>query len=88
MAALDAARGTPILAVKPSRAKEQLESLPWVRSATIERRLPGTLFVRLVERRPLAVWQHGGTQELIDREGTVIPGFRPQSLCPAADGGG
>jgi len=73
MAALDAPRGTPILAVKPSRAKEQLESLPWVRSATIERRLPGTLFVRLVERRPLAVWQHGGTQELIDREGTVIP---------------
>src|SRR5439155_11114093 len=73
MAALSAARGTPILGVSPSRAKEQLESLPWVRSATIERRLPGTLFVRLVERQPLAVWQHGGTQELIDREGTVIP---------------
>jgi cell division protein FtsQ len=43
-----------------------------VRSATIERRLPGTLFVRLVERRPLAVWQHGGIQQLIDREGAVI----------------
>jgi cell division protein FtsQ len=73
MAALGAARGTPILAVSPSRAKEHLESLPWVRSATIERRLPGTLFVRLVERRPLAVWQHGGKQELIDRDGEVIP---------------
>src|SRR5437762_1416210 len=55
------------------RAKEQLETLPWVRSATIERRLPGTLFVRLAERRPLAVWQHGGIQQLIDREGAVIP---------------
>src|SRR6266550_2446589 len=73
MAALSAARGTPILGVSPNRAKEQLEKLPWVRSATIERRLPGTLFVRLVERRPLAVWQHGGIQQLIDREGTVIP---------------
>jgi cell division protein FtsQ len=73
MAALGAARGTPILAVSPSRAKEQLESLPWVRSATIERRLPGTLFVRLVERHPLAVWQHGGKQQLIDRDGEVIP---------------
>jgi len=72
MAALGAARATPILAVSPSRAKERLESLPWVRSATIERRLPGTLFVRLVERRPLAVWQHGGKQELIDRDGEVI----------------
>jgi cell division protein FtsQ len=73
MSALSAARGTPILSVSPTRAKEQLEKLPWVRSATIERRLPGTLFVRLVERRPLAVWQHGGIQQLIDREGTVIP---------------
>jgi cell division protein FtsQ len=73
MAALNARRGTPILAVSPSRAKEKLESLPWVRSATIERRLPGTLLVRLVERHPLAVWQHAGKQELIDREGSVIP---------------
>src|SRR5271154_2064192 len=39
MAALSAQRGTPILAVSPRRAKEQLESLPWVRSAVIERRL-------------------------------------------------
>ena len=73
MRALAAERGTPILAVSPSRAKQQLESLPWVRSASIERRLPHALFVRLVERRPLAVWQHGGKQELIDRQGEVIP---------------
>jgi cell division protein FtsQ len=73
LAALSAQRGTPILAVSPSRAKQQLERLPWVRSATIERRLPGTLVVRLVERHPLAVWQHAGKQELIDREGKVIP---------------
>lgn len=72
MAALAADRGTPILAVRPSRAKEQLEKLPWVRSAAIERRLPGTLLVRLVERRPLAVWQHHGRQELIDRDGETI----------------
>jgi cell division protein FtsQ len=73
MAALAADRGTPILAVSPSQAKEKLESLPWVRSAAIERRLPDTLRVRLVERHPLAVWQHAGKHELIDREGAVIP---------------
>jgi cell division protein FtsQ len=73
LAALDAHYGTPILAVNPSRAKQQLEALPWVRSAAIERRLPGTLYVRLVERRPLAVWQHDSKHELIDRDGTVIP---------------
>src|SRR5271170_4306865 len=73
LAALDARAGTPILAVDPARAKEQLEALPWVRSAAIERRLPGIIYVHLVKRRPLAVWQHDGKQELIDRDGTVIP---------------
>jgi cell division protein FtsQ len=73
LAALAARPGTPILAVSPKRAKQQLETLPWVRSAVIERRLPGTLYVRLVERKPLALWQHGGKITLIDREGAVIP---------------
>jgi len=73
LAALAAGPGTPILAMSPSRAKEQLETLPWVRSAVVERRLPDTLFVRLVERKPLALWQHGGKVELIDQEGKVIP---------------
>jgi cell division protein FtsQ len=73
LTALGAAPGTPILAVSLARAKEKLESLPWVRSAVVERRLPDTLYVRLVERKPLAIWQHGGKIELIDREGAVIP---------------
>jgi cell division protein FtsQ len=74
MAALAAGRGTPILAVDLDRAKAELEKLPWVRSAAIERRLPHTLHVRLTERRPLALWQHEGKQHVIDRQGEVIPG--------------
>jgi cell division protein FtsQ len=73
LAVLGARAGTPILAVNPAQAKERLEALPWVHSALVERRLPGTLYVRLVERKPLALWQHGGRIELIDREGGVIP---------------
>jgi cell division protein FtsQ len=73
LAALGARPGTPILAVDPERAKEQLESLPWVHSALIERRLPNTIYVRLVEREPMALWQHGGKIDLIDRSGAVIP---------------
>jgi cell division protein FtsQ len=73
LAALGAGPGTPILAVNPTRAREQLEALPWVRTAVIERRLPHTLYVRLVERKPLALWQHGSKLDLVDREGGVIP---------------
>lgn len=71
--ALAARRGTPILAVDPKRAAARLAALPWVRSAVVERRLPGTILVRLVERRPLALWQHDNRLELIDRHGAVIP---------------
>jgi cell division protein FtsQ len=73
LAALGAAPGAPILAVDPSRAREQIEKLPWVHSAVVERRLPDTIYIRLVERKPLALWQHGGKLDLIDREGAVIP---------------
>ena len=76
LAALSAGPGTPILAVSPTHVKEQLETLPWVRTAVIQRLLPGTLYVRLVERKPLALWQHGGKLELVDREGSVIPVVR------------
>ncbi len=71
--ALGARPGTPIFAIDPTHAKQQLESLPWVRSAAIERRLPDTIYVRLVEREPMALWQHSGKIELIDRSGAVIP---------------
>jgi cell division protein FtsQ len=71
--ALAVRRGTPILAFSPSRAAIRIAALPWVRSARVERLLPGTIFVRLVERRPLALWQHGGVMQLIDDEGAVIP---------------
>ena len=73
LTALAAGASTPILSVSPMRVKEQLEALPWVRSAVIERRLPGTLYIRLVERKPLALWQHGGKLELLDHDGSVIP---------------
>ena len=73
LAALGGRGGTPILAISPARAKERLERLPWIRSATVERRLPDTLYVHLVERKPLALWQHRSRLELIDRDGGVIP---------------
>jgi cell division protein FtsQ len=73
MTALGIRSGAPILAMSPRRAKEQLEALPWVRSAVVERRLPDTLYVRLVERKPLALWQHGGKLDLIDTSGATIP---------------
>lgn len=79
--ALGVASGAPILAVDPAEARRRLETIAWVRSASVERRLPDTLYVRLVERQPLALWQRQGKLVLIDRDGVVIPGERPESFA-------
>jgi len=70
--ALHVRRGTSILAVDLDAAKARLESVPWVRSAAVERQLPDTLYVRLVEQQPLALWQHHRKFDLIDENGTII----------------
>lgn len=70
--ALGVARGAPILAYDFEAAKARVEGLPWVLHARIERLLPDTLAVHLVERRPIALWQNQGQFALIDEEGKVI----------------
>jgi cell division protein FtsQ len=78
--ALSVRRGSPILSVDLDAAKTRLEALAWVRSASIERQLPDGIYVRLVEREPLAVWQHHRQFDLIDQDGAVIPNTRAEDF--------
>jgi cell division protein FtsQ len=64
--------GQPILGFSLSDARDRLLSLGWVADAVVERRLPDTLVVRLIERAPYAVWQDHGTFRLIDRNGETM----------------
>lgn len=64
----------PILAVDPDAVRARLERLPWVSQARVARLMPDTIYVRVFERRPLALWQQGGRYALIDRTGAVIEG--------------
>jgi cell division protein FtsQ len=73
LGALGVTRGAPILLLDLDAAKARLEAVPWVRSASIKRLLPDTLYVRLTERVPLALWQHGGKFNVVDQDGNVIP---------------
>lgn len=70
--ALNVARGAPILAFDIADAKRRIEALPWVRASTIERMLPDTILISIVEREPLALWQLDSKLHLIDAEGEVI----------------
>ncbi len=71
---LDLHRGQSILAFDLATAREELEALPWVRSADVARQLPRTLYIRLHERAPFAIWQRDGRLSLIAGDGDEIPG--------------
>jgi cell division protein FtsQ len=71
-AAIGVTRGAPILGFSVAAARARIETLAWVESATVERRLPGTIVVQLQERRPFAIWQNQGKFTLIDREGQIV----------------
>lgn len=73
-AAIGAAPGDSILAFSVADARARIESIQWVQSATVSRKLPDTVVVQLKERSPFAVWQHEGKFVLIDREGQIVTG--------------
>ncbi|MFZ4109514.1 MAG: cell division protein FtsQ/DivIB [Polymorphobacter sp.] len=52
--------------------RERLLSLSWVADASVGRRLPDTLTINIVERRPVALWQHKRRFVLIDVTGRPL----------------
>lgn len=70
--ALGANRGAAILSVDLVAARQRILALPWVREASVERLLPATVVIRIVERKPVALWQREGTFTLVDDHGETI----------------
>lgn len=88
--ALGVDHGTPILAFDPLRARDAVAALPWVRNVVVERRFPDTIYLRLEERQPLAVWQSEQTMRLIDADGVVLTddGLEAYAALPLVVGQG
>jgi cell division protein FtsQ len=52
--------------------REKLLRYGWVKDARVSRRLPDTLVIDIVERKPAAIWQDQSRLSLIDAEGVVL----------------
>lgn len=65
-------RGEPLFAFDPETAQSLLQSVPWVRNAHVERRLPDTIYIRITERAPFALWSREDKLALIADDGTVL----------------
>ena len=62
-------------------AGRRLAALPGVISAEVERRLPGTLEIQVVEAVPVALAPRSGGLALLDSSGNVLP-FDPAVFAP------
>lgn len=60
--------------------RTRIKTLGWVQDARISRRLPDTLVVNIVERTPVAIWQHDNQLSLVDTTGTVLTGVDARTM--------
>lgn len=58
LALLNVQKGDPLFGVSPAEAKKLLQETEWIKAARVERRLPSTLYIKLTERKPTALWRY------------------------------
>jgi cell division protein FtsQ len=62
------------------KVRNQLMRYGWVEDARVSRRLPDTLVVDIVERKPAAIWQNNKKLSLIDAKGVVLERVNPDAM--------
>lgn len=60
-----------LLAIDVKKIGQTLEAHPWVKQAVVRRELPDGLYIRIVEKQPVAMLQDNGLY-YVDKEGTII----------------
>lgn len=74
--ALDLANARSLLTFHSNAARERIEALPWIETASITREVPGALDVHVTERKPSALWLHEGHEILIDATGRELSALK------------
>ncbi len=52
--------------------RHDIEDNQWVKMALVERRLPNSLYIAIIEKEPIAIWQFQQKLYLIDSDGAKI----------------
>jgi cell division protein FtsQ len=75
--AIDMPSARSLLTFDSAGARERIERLPWIATASVSRVFPGTLDIHVTEREPAALWRRGGHEYLIDATGRVLSAVQP-----------
>ncbi len=71
---------TNLLAIDLRSLCQKLTSHPWIKKASVQRRLPNTLYINLQERTPIAILK-AGKLYYVDREGVVFDTINKEAGC-------
>lgn len=71
-AAIDNKMTQPVTTLNLKKIKKHLELVSWIKHAIVELELPNSLYIAIIERQPIAIWQHQNILYLIDNEGNAI----------------
>jgi len=69
--------GTNLFRLDISRLQRGLAKLPWVSRVEIEKKLPDTLRIRVVERLPIALVRSGERLQYVDEHGVAFAALSP-----------
>jgi len=70
--ALEIDNGDSLVLFDANAARDRLDNLAWVKSASVMKLYPSTLQVKIDEWEPYALWQRGETVSVVTRQGDVI----------------
>lgn len=66
---------TSLIGFDAEKARERIAQLPWVQAAAVRKVYPDEIEVRIEERKPFAIWQHGSELAIVEENGNVIAPF-------------
>ena len=73
-------RNRSVVRIPLDRRRSQLEQMPWVESASVQRILPNRLRIEIIERTPIAFARNGNELALIDAHGVILDRPRDEDL--------
>jgi cell division protein FtsQ len=73
-------RNRSVLRISLDNRRNQIEQIPWVESATVQRILPNRIRVEVTERTPIAFARNGSKLALIDAHGKILERPRDEDL--------
>lgn len=81
---------TSLVGFDVAAARERVEALPWVETASLRKTYPNSLEVQIEERKPFAIWQKDGELTVIEANGDPIVPYTGgrQALLPLVVGSG